>query len=120
MSKQGLNILVTGGAGFKGVMLVESLLKRGCRVTVLDNFESGYQSLLHLVHHPNLRVVQADICNTTPASTAGYDVVFHLAGIVGHVLEPDRRGGAAPPPAGSPAREESTAVGAVGLAMEFP
>lgn len=83
MSKQGLNILVTGGAGFKGVMLVESLLKRGCRVTVLDNFESGYQSLLHLVHHPNLRVVQADICNTTPASTAGYDVVFHLAGIVG-------------------------------------
>lgn len=83
MSQECLNILVTGGAGFKGVMLVDSLLRRGCRVSVLDNFQSGYQSLLHLADHPKLKVIQKNICSATPDTTAGYDVVFHLAGIVG-------------------------------------
>ena len=52
MEKQ--NILVTGGAGYKGVILVKKLLKRGYTVALLDNFMYGYNSVLHLVTEPNL------------------------------------------------------------------
>ena len=35
------SVLVTGGAGFIGSHLCEALLKRGYRVTCLDNFQTG-------------------------------------------------------------------------------
>jgi UDP-glucose 4-epimerase len=35
------HFLITGGAGFIGSHLAEALLKRGCRVSVLDDLSSG-------------------------------------------------------------------------------
>lgn len=78
-----MKILVTGGAGYKGIPLVEKLLNRGEEVTVLDNFMYGYDPILHIVNHPRLHVLQQDIRNINASSVAGYDVVFHLAGISG-------------------------------------
>jgi len=79
----GPNVLVTGGAGYKGALLVEGLLDRGCRVCALDNFMYGYESLLHLVRRRSLTVVQRDVRNLEPAFLKDFDVVYHLAGISG-------------------------------------
>ncbi len=77
------NILVTGGAGYKGVILAKKLLDQGNAVTILDNFMYGYNSILHLVAEPNLRIIQLDIRNLEEKFLSGFDVIFHLAGISG-------------------------------------
>ena len=79
-----MNILVTGGAGYKGVLLVKALLDEGYRVTLLDNFMYGYDSVLHLVSEKALTIVREDIRNITKKSVKGFDAVFHLAGISGY------------------------------------
>lgn len=78
-----MKILVTGGAGYKGVVLVKALLERGHTVTVLDNFLYGSESLLHLADHPALSVKTMDMRNVNSSTVADYDVVYHLAGVVG-------------------------------------
>lgn len=78
-----LNVMVTGGAGYKGILLVERLLQRGHTVTLLDNFLGGFAPILHLVAAPNLRVVSLDIRNLTANVVKNQDVVYHLAGISG-------------------------------------
>ena len=83
MKAKRMNVLVTGGAGYKGVVLVEKLLDRGCKVTLLDNFMYGYDSVLHLATEPNLDIVQIDIRNLNEKTASGHDVVYHLAGISG-------------------------------------
>jgi UDP-glucose 4-epimerase len=55
------NILVTGGAGYLGSTMVPELLNAGHKVTVLDNFMFGQNSLAHVCHHPNFNVVRGDI-----------------------------------------------------------
>ena len=45
----GRPVLVTGGAGFIGSHLVEELVGRGARVTIVDNLSSGRRSNLAAV-----------------------------------------------------------------------
>lgn len=54
------NILVTGGAGYLGSVLVPELLKLGHRVTVLDTFMFGQNSLLECCAHANFDVIRGD------------------------------------------------------------
>lgn len=79
-----MNILVTGGAGYKGIMLAQLLLEKGFKVTILDNFMYGYESVLHLVSHQRLSVVQDDVRNDLTKHIKGKDVIVHLAGISGY------------------------------------
>lgn len=76
-------VLVTGGAGYKGVKVVKNLLNRGCKVTLLDNFMYGFVPILHLVDYENLEVTNKDIRNGID-DIGKYDVVIHLAGISGY------------------------------------
>ena len=73
--------LVTGGAGFIGSHLVESLLTQGHRVTVVDNLACGRRE--NLPNHANLVFKNVDICDRSALQSCfdGIDWVFHLAGL---------------------------------------
>ena len=77
-------ILVTGGAGYKGIILVEELLKRNYEVTIFDNFMYGYDSVLGFVNEKNCTIIKKDIRNLQQSDVSSYDVIFHLAGISGY------------------------------------
>jgi len=83
---------VTGGAGFIGSHLVDSLLGDAWQVTVLDNFDPFYAAAVkdrniapHLTH-PGYRLVRGDLRDgeTLRAQLTGpYDVIVHLAARAG-------------------------------------
>lgn len=77
-----MRILVTGGAGYKGTVLVRKLLEQGYDVTLLDNFMYGYEPVMHLAANKKLDIIKHDIRNGIP-EISRYDVIFHLAGISG-------------------------------------
>jgi len=55
-------ILVTGGAGFLGSHLCESLLKDGSYVVCVDNFFTGHKSNIgHLIDDKNFELIRHDI-----------------------------------------------------------
>ncbi len=55
-------ILVTGGAGFLGSHLCESLLKQGHDVLAVDNFFTGNKkNIQHLLINPNFEIIRHDI-----------------------------------------------------------
>ena len=55
-------ILVTGGAGFLGSHLCESLLREGSHVICVDNFFTGHKSNIgHLIDNENFQLIRHDI-----------------------------------------------------------
>jgi len=84
--------LVTGGAGFIGSHLTESLLAAGHDVTVLDNFSTGAgNNLAPVAGHPRLRMLTGSITDPVLLAEAvrGQDVIYHLAAAVGVKLVAD-------------------------------
>lgn len=83
-----LNILVTGGAGYLGSILVPELLAAGHKVTVLDSFYYGQNSLAHLCSHSRFDVVRGDVRSeaTMRPLLKEADVIIPLAAFVGAPL----------------------------------
>lgn len=71
-------VIVTGGAGYKGCVLVPKLLKAGYGVVVYDLMLFGSAGL---PTHPNLKVVRGDIRRTDDfvKAVTGMDHVIHMA-----------------------------------------
>jgi len=72
-------ILVTGGAGFIGSHLCETLLSQGFKVICLDNlFTGSKENINHLLKNKNFKFIQKDIIE--PFYLLGkIDQVFNLA-----------------------------------------
>jgi UDP-glucuronate decarboxylase len=70
-------ILVTGGAGFIGSHLCETLLIAGHEVICLDNFFTGSrQNIVHLIENPYFELVRHDVIQPFYAEV---DEIYNLA-----------------------------------------
>ena len=72
-----MEILVTGGCGYKGSVLVPKLLAKGHQVTVVDILWVGN----YLQPHSNLTVIQQDIREIKDEWLYGIDAIIHLASV---------------------------------------
>jgi 3beta-hydroxy-delta5-steroid dehydrogenase/steroid delta-isomerase len=72
------SVLVTGGSGFVGANLVSTLLDRGYHVRSFDRVPSP------LAEHPQLEVLEGDICDPgiVAAAVDGIDTVLHTAAVI--------------------------------------
>ena len=77
-----MNILITGGAGFIGSHLVERLVKKNNRITVIDNLSTGRLENIKNVLH-KITFIKKDISkiNNIRKYFKGIDRVFHLAAL---------------------------------------
>jgi UDP-N-acetylglucosamine 4-epimerase len=77
-------VLVTGGAGFIGSNLIESLLESGNYVVCLDNFSTGKKAnLKSFASNSNFKLIEGDIRNFDDCLRAvdGMRFVFHQAAL---------------------------------------
>ena len=70
-------ILITGGAGFLGSHLSDSLLEKGADVVCVDNFFSGFKdNIRNLFSHPYFELIRHDIIHPLFLEV---DQIYHLA-----------------------------------------
>ncbi len=78
--------LVTGGAGFIGSHLSQTLLKQGHRVTVLDDLSTGRRDNLNgFESNPNFELALGTVLDEAVVNelVAACDIVYHMAAAVG-------------------------------------
>ncbi len=92
-----MDCLVTGGAGFIGSHLVDALIARGDRVTVIDDLSSGKAENLDQALAGGARLEVAEVANIEAIAAlfavAAPELVFHLAAQIDvrhSVSHPDR------------------------------
>jgi UDP-N-acetylglucosamine 4-epimerase len=77
-------ILVTGGAGFIGSNLCETLLNLNNKVICLDNFSTGKrENIQSLLSNPNFKLIEGDIrvLSDCQAAVNAADYVLHQAAL---------------------------------------
>jgi UDP-glucose 4-epimerase len=103
--------LITGGAGFVGSHLADSLLAKGYRVIAIDDLSTGsITNIEHLKSHPAFTYVIEDMMEKSLLAELvdQVDVVFHLAAAVGVRLIVE-----------SPVRTLETNIGATELLLQM-
>ncbi|MDF1738750.1 MAG: SDR family oxidoreductase [Verrucomicrobiales bacterium] len=72
-----MRTLVTGGAGFLGSHLCDSLIAKGHEVICLDNFFTGHKSnIAHLIGNPNFELMRWDVIDPFKVEV---DRIYNLA-----------------------------------------
>jgi UDP-glucose 4-epimerase len=79
-----MNILITGGAGFVGSHLTDSLLAAGHNVTCIDDLSLGFEeNLAHINDDANFQFIEQDILEVKGLAkvfaSGHFDAVFHMA-----------------------------------------
>jgi UDP-glucuronate decarboxylase len=86
----GARVLLTGGAGFLGYYLTQSLarwneLAGGCgkiQLTVYDNYLRGIPDwLAQLAKSPDIQLVEHDVTKALPGDAGAFDYLIHAASI---------------------------------------
>lgn len=78
----GKKVLITGSAGLIGSHLCDELLKKGYKVTGLDNLKVGrLDNIKHSLENKNFKFVKADILDPIAVKKVakGVDIIVHLA-----------------------------------------
>ena len=80
-----MKVLITGGAGYLGSVITETLLDNGYHVTCLDKLIFSQVSLLPYTSNPNFKFVYGDVRNEELLERLcnEADVIIPLAAIVG-------------------------------------
>ena len=80
-----MKVLITGGAGYLGSVITETLLNNGYHVTCLDKLLFNQTSLLQHTSNPNFKFVYGDVRNEIELERLcnEADVIIPLAAIVG-------------------------------------
>ncbi len=83
--------LVTGGAGFIGSHIAESLVARGDRVRVLDNLSTGHVANM-AAFRDQIEFIEGDVTDAQRVAEAvkGVDCVFHEAALASVPLSVER------------------------------
>jgi UDP-glucose 4-epimerase len=79
-----MRVFITGGAGFIGSHLCESLIDQGDEVVILDNFSTGQASNVAQIQN-KIEIHEGDIrdADLVGKLTKGSDVVLHMAAALG-------------------------------------
>ncbi len=83
-----MKYLVTGGAGFIGAHIAQTLLERGKTVRILDNFSTGKReniaALIQQFGRDQLEVLEGDVRDAARVKVAvsGIEIIFHEAAFV--------------------------------------
>jgi nucleoside-diphosphate-sugar epimerase len=83
-----MKYLVTGGAGFIGSHIAQTLLEQGQTVRILDNFSTGkrenIQALTQRFAENQLEIMEGDIrdASRVEESVRGVEIIFHEAAFV--------------------------------------
>ncbi|MCK4603025.1 MAG: GDP-mannose 4,6-dehydratase [Phycisphaerae bacterium] len=81
-----MNVLITGGAGFIGSHLAETMLAAGHQVVVVDDLSTGsLDNIANLIDRQEFQFVRESVreATTITALVDRCDVIFHLAAAVG-------------------------------------
>ncbi len=75
-------VLVTGGAGFIGSNLADELIRQGARVSIIDNFTTGFRENLDEIQG-DFDFIEGDINDDAAVAKAieGSEIVFHQAAL---------------------------------------
>lgn len=75
-------VLVTGGAGFIGSNLADTLIRLGAKVTIIDDFSTGFRENLEEITG-DFDFVEADIADESIVKQVvdGVDTIFHQAAL---------------------------------------
>ena len=80
-----MKILITGGAGYLGSVITETLLNKNYEVTILDNLMYNQTSSITFTHNPNFNFIYGDVRDKSLLKSLvnTFDVIIPLAAIVG-------------------------------------
>ena len=78
-------ILLTGGSGYIGSILINYLLSKNYKVTVLDNLMYNQSSIINYLNNKNFDFIKGDVRDESLVSSLikNCDIIIPLAGLVG-------------------------------------